>query len=58
MKKDTTFVIFISVCHRFYSELRTYKREEHSAVKGLAGQHDTMLKPGTVFNCKLFVGIK
>lgn len=57
MKKDT-YLSFLLVSVTDPIRVLKYLREEPGVVKGLAGQHDAMLKLCIVFNCKLFIEIK
>lgn len=57
MKKDT-YLSFLLLSVTDFIQVLKYLREEPGVVKGLAGQHDAMLKLCIVFNCKLFIEIK
>lgn len=57
MKKDT-YLSFLSVSVTDPIQVLKYLGEEPGVVKGLAGQHDAMLKLCIVFKCKLFIEIK
>lgn len=57
MKKDT-YLSFLLMSVTDPIQVLKSLREEPGAVKGLAGQHDAMLKLCIVFNCKLFIEIK
>lgn len=57
MKKDT-YLSFLLLSVTDFIQFLKYLREEPGVVKGLAGQHDAMLKLCIVFNCKLFIEIK
>lgn len=56
--KEDTYLSFLLVSVTDPIHVLKYLREEPGVVKGLAGQHDAMLKLCIVFNCKLFIEIK